>query len=198
MKVRSIMLLASVALATAAPALAHHEDNQGKERCDGWHNDPHYGLKRDNPNDPASWVSQGNSSKPWVGSTSQTGAVYAGMNGGSEGSAMLAAGTCGETGNGGAQPNGGVAEVAIYGDGNVVVAAEGGGDDRNNDAYAGLNTGYDRPNGRANSGGPLCVGTGAGVCTPVDTPIMCEKPTNLGGGSANWHNTNADGCDLRQ
>ena len=200
MKIR-LLIPAAIVLIAAAPAFASHEDPDGKERCDGWHSTPHYGLTRTDPNDPASWPAQGDPDRPWVGSTSETAAVYAGMNGGSEGNAAVAAGACGETGNGGgAQSNGGTTEVAIYQDGtdvDVVVVGEGGGDDPNNDAYAGLNTGYDKPNGRANRGGPLCVGTGGGVCTPADTPVMCEKPTNLGGGSANWHNTSADGCDLR-
>lgn len=202
MKRATMLILVAILALAAAPALAHHERANGEESCDSWSNAPHYGLDR-RSTDPQDWVSQGDPSRPWIGSTSETAAVYAGMNGGSEGNATFAAGACGERGNGGGtQQNGGTTEVAVYQRGtdvDVVVVGEGGSNDPNNDAYTGVNTGYDRGDGRANAGGPLCVGqkTGANACTPVATPVMCEKPTALGGGSANWHNTSKDGCDLR-
>jgi hypothetical protein len=193
-------LIAIVAL-SAAPAFANHEKPNGKETCDSWSTAPHYGLDR-RSSDPQDWVVTGDPNHPWAGSTSDTAAVYAGQNGGSEGNATYSAGACGETGNGGGgQSNGGTTEVDVYQNGtdvDVVVVAEGGSDDPNNDSYSGINTGYDRGDGRANAGGKLCAGMGANsACTPVDTPVMCEKPTALGGHSSNWHDTNRNGCDLR-
>ena len=203
---KALMTIAVAAIALGvAPVGAHHEDSTGFETCDYAHDEPHYGLWRDNPEDPTQWVQEGDPNRPWVGSTSPTGAVYAGMFGGSEGNAWLSAGTCLE--HQGAGSHGGTTEANVYEteDGYaVVVVVEGGNDDPGANGYIGANTGYDRNNGRANSGGPLCAGAaGAGECTPVDTPVMCEPASSAGGpppseGGANWHSTDADGCDLRQ
>lgn len=195
--------VAALVLVTCAPAFAHHEDANGYEQCDYGNNSPHYGLTRNNPNDPASWVTQGDPSNPWVGSTSPSGSVYAGRFGGSEGGAKYSAGTCLEYQ--GAGSHGGVTEVSVYeknGQYYGVVAVEGGNDDAGTNGYLGANTGYD--NGPINGGGKACAGqrSGANACTPVNTPLMCEPASNAGGpssgsGGANWHDTSKNGCDLR-
>lgn len=207
MKPRMIMGGMLVVALASGPALGHHEDPNGFERCDYAHNKPHYGLNRDDPNDPTSWPSQGDPSNPWIGSTSPTGSVYAGRFGGSEGNALLTAGTCLE--HQGAGSHGGVSEASVYqrnGMYHLVVVAEGGNDDATANGYIGINTGYDQNDGSVNRGGPLCAGQHSGVnaCTPDTAPgiFMCEPASSAGGppssqGGANWHESDQDGCDLR-
>jgi hypothetical protein len=205
---RTTLMIAVVALAlAAAPALADHEDDDGLEQCEYSHNSPHYGLRRHDANDPASWPSQGDPDNPWVGSTSPTGSVYAGRFGGSEGNAFLSAGTCLEYS--GAGSHGGVTEANVYEKDGMyygVVAVEGGNDDATTNGYLGANTGYESDDGRVNRGGALCAGQRSGVnaCTPEQVPgiFMCEPASSAGGppssqGGANWHDTSKNGCDLR-
>jgi hypothetical protein len=202
---RWIMAGMVAVLAAGGAAGASDEDPNGFSQCEYAHNSPHYGATRNDPNDPASWVTEGDPDNPWVGSTSPTGAVYAGRFGGSEGNALLTVGSCLEYQ--GAGSHGGVSEASVYeedGQVYVVAVAEGGNDDAGSNGYIGLNTGYDRGSGKVNKGGKTCAGqrSGANACTPVDTPLMCEPASSAGGpptssGGANWHDTNKDGCDLR-
>jgi len=204
---RAVLGLTIVAALACAPAIADHEDGDGFETCEYAHDDPHYGLRRHDPNDPASWPSQGDPDNPWVGSTSPTGAAYAGRFGGSEGNAWLSAGSCLEYQ--GAGSHGGTSEANVYqedGEYHLVVVAEGGNDDAGANSYIGVNTGYQGRNGSANGGGPLCAGqrSGANACTPQEVPgvFMCEPASNAGGpppsqGGGNWHRSSKDGCDLR-
>jgi len=180
---RTAKLIACFAIAAlaSAPAIAHHEDNQGFSECSYSHDEPHYGLYRES-DDPATWVSEGDPDNPWVGSTSPTGAVYAGRFGGSDGKASYSAGACGV----------GLAEVAVYeendGSVNVVIVGDNGNQNAAGNGYTGINTGHGGKD--HNKGGKLCV---QGTCTEQDTPIMCEQ---AGPGRVDWHKTDEDGCNL--
>lgn len=206
---RRVIVILAVALAAAGsvPASAHHEDSQGMETCDYSNDATHYGLTRNDPNDPTKWPAQGDQGNPWVGSTSPSGSVYAGRFGGSEGKAWLSAGTCLE--HQGAGSHGGTTEASVYqknGQYYVVVVAEGGNDDATDNGYLGINTGYDDADGSVNHGGAACAGqrSGPNACAPSPVPgvFMCEPASMAGGpppsqGGANWHESPKDGCDLR-
>lgn len=193
---RKIVIGVMAALAiTTAPALANHKDGGGFIQCDYAHNSPHIGLTRD-ATPGTDWVT---TSGTWVGSTSESGAVYAGLFGGSSGAAFVSAGSCNEfTG----LNHGGVTEVAVFTSPiGVFAVADGGNDNSGANGYIGVGIGGPSS---ANNGGPLCAGSGTGTtgpCTPVATPVICEKASSAGGpnqdGSKNWHSTSKDGCDLR-
>ncbi len=182
--IRRFLVPFAILALVVSPAFADHETEEGDSECSYAHDEPHYGLTRDDPNNPSpDWVTQGDPENPWVGSTSPTGAVYAGRFGGSDGEAFLSVGACGV----------GLTEVAVYqeddGSVNVVVMGDNGNQNSAGNGYAGVNTGHGDED--TNKGGPLCI---SGNCVVDDSPVVCENPRD--GERVDWHDTDADGCEL--